>query len=188
MILTDREIELAIRNNRLRIDPPPPSEAYSATAVDLTLAAEAYEWPDPVTGANFELDPGKPGFSYQELRSRFSKPLDLSGDGFSLKTHKFLLAWTRERVVLPVEAGIAARVEGKSSLARLGISVHVTAPTIHAGFEGAVQLEVFNHGPNPVRLRAGMKVCQLIFELTWGTPSKAYAGQFLKQSAENQRA
>jgi dCTP deaminase len=185
VILTDREIQLAIRNNRLRIDPSPPIESYSATSVDLTLAEQAYEWPEPVTGANFELDPGKPGFSYQELRTKFSTPLKLSGDGFPLKTHKFLLAWTHEKINLPVEAGIAARVEGKSSLARLGISVHVTAPTIHAGFEGPVQLEVFNHGPNPVRLRAGMKVCQLIFELTWGTPSKAYAGQFLKQSSEN---
>ena len=78
-------------------------------------------------------------------------------------------------------ARVAARVEGKSSLARLGLAVHVTAPTIHAGFEGQSQLEVINHGRLPIRLRAGMAICQLIFEQTLGFPEIGYGGQFSGQ-------
>jgi dCTP deaminase len=93
------------------------------------------------------------------------------------------LAWTAERVSIPVNSRLAARVEGKSSLARLGIGIHITAPTVHSGFEGQIQLEMFNFGPNAVTLDTGMRVCQLIFEQTVGTPEKGYAGSFAKQAA-----
>ena len=84
-------------------------------------------------------------------------------------------------------ARLAGRVEGKSGLARLGIAVHVTAPTIHAGFEGQVRLEMFNHGAIPVRLRAGMRICQLILEQTLGTPVKSYKGRFAGQTAAGKK-
>ncbi len=85
---------------------------------------------------------------------------------------------------LPIQSRIAARVEGKSSLARLGLGIHVTAPTIHAGFKGEIQLEIAHHGTIPVRLTVGMKVCQLIFEMSLGTPEKGYQGQFQGQAAD----
>jgi dCTP deaminase len=93
----------------------------------------------------------------------------------------FVLGWTEEYIDLPTQSRIAARVEGKSSLARLGIGIHITAPTIHAGFEGTIQLEICNHGTLRVRLTPGMRVCQLIFEQTAGTPEKGYVGQFFGQ-------
>jgi dCTP deaminase len=86
-------------------------------------------------------------------------------------------------VDLNANARLAARIEGKSSLARLGLAVHVTAPTIHAGSKGQIQLEIINHGPLPIRLRPGMPVCQLIFEQTLGVPDRAYGGQFIRQAA-----
>jgi len=76
---------------------------------------------------------------------------------------------------LPVHTRLAARVEGKSSLARFGLGVHITAPTIHSGFALPIRLEIMNHGYLPIRLREGMKICQLIFELTLGTPEKGFA-------------
>jgi dCTP deaminase len=88
------------------------------------------------------------------------------------------------------------RVEGKSSLARLGIGIHVTAPTVHAGFGvkvgdpsylgSQVRLEIFHHGEYPVKLKAGMKVCQLVFEEVHGTPEKGYEsrGRFAVQGAQ----
>jgi dCTP deaminase len=79
---------------------------------------------------------------------------------------------------------LAARVDGKSSLARLGIGVHITAPTIHAGFGvktgdqsyvgSQIRLEILHHGKYPVYLKAGMKICQLVFEEVHGTPLKGY--------------
>jgi dCTP deaminase len=93
-----------------------------------------------------------------------------------------VLGWTEETVELPTHARLAARVEGKSSLARLGIGIHVTAPTIHAGFKGPIQLEFCNHGNLRIKVIPGMPVCQLIFEQTLGTPEKGYKGQFFGQS------
>ena len=59
----------------------------------------------------------------------------------------------------------------------------LTAPTIHAGFDGHIRLEMVNHGKVPIRLRVGMRICQLIFEQTLGTPDKGYKGQFSGQGA-----
>jgi dCTP deaminase len=78
---------------------------------------------------------------------------------------------------------LAARVEGKSGLSRIGLGVHVTAPIIHTGFSDTIQLEIINHGPMLIRLRPGLPICQLVFELTLGMPDKAYEGQFLGQQA-----
>ncbi len=103
-------------------------------------------------------------------------------DGFIINPQAFVLGWTQQNVELPIEARLAARVEGKSSLARLGIGIHITAPTIHAGFKGPIQLEICNHGPFKVKLITGMPVCQLIFEQTLGTPEKGYKGQFYGQT------
>jgi dCTP deaminase len=111
-------------------------------------------------------------------------------NGYDLLPGAFLLGWTVEKLQLPPQSRLAARVEGKSSLARLGLGVHVTAPTIHAGFgykpgSSAVgqplQLEIWNIGPLTIRLTKGMAICQLIFEEVHGTPDKGYAGHFTQQ-------
>ena len=90
---------------------------------------------------------------------------------------------TKETIGLPVTSRLAARVEGRSSLARLGVGIHVTAPTIHAGFKGPIQLEIFNFGPFEIGLEPDMKICQLILEQTLGTPQAGYSGQFFGQKA-----
>jgi deoxycytidine triphosphate deaminase len=105
-------------------------------------------------------------------------------EGYVLYRNKLILGFTKEYVDLRLDTKYAARVEGKSSLARLGLSVHITAPTIHSGFDGCVRLEIVNHGPLPIRLRSGMSICQLIFEQTLGTPDKGYNGQFAGQKSE----
>jgi dCTP deaminase len=53
--------------------------------------------------------------------------------------------------------------------------VHLTAPTIHCGFNDVIRLELFNHGVVPIRLRKEMRICQLVFELTMGTPQKGFS-------------
>ncbi|HFC96858.1 MAG TPA: dCTP deaminase, partial [Thermosulfurimonas dismutans] len=87
-------------------------------------------------------------------------------DPYILHPGKFILGQTLERVALPFsdEECYAARVEGKSSLARCGLIVHFTAPTVHAGFSGPITLEIINLGAFPIALHLGMPICQLIFE------------------------
>jgi len=94
-----------------------------------------------------------------------------------------MLARTQEWIELPRTARLAARVEGRSSLARLGVAVHLTAPVIHAGFRGYITLEITNPGPLPIRLRPGMQICQLVLELLFGTPSKEMTGLFQDQES-----
>ncbi len=178
MVLTDREIEIALDNGQIVIRPRPDlATSLSSTSLDLTLSDIFAEW-TPMSGTT--LHPGASDYSYKDimrLQRRLQQP------SYVIEPRSFVLAWTAEDVTLPETSRIAARVEGKSSLARLGVGVHVTAPTIHSGFSGNIQLEVFNFGPHRIALDAGMRVCQLIFEQTHGTPIKGYSGIFAGQKA-----
>lgn len=105
-----------------------------------------------------------------------------AASGYLLAPQKLILGWSAEYLNLPKDSRVAARVEGKSSLGRLGLGVHITAPTVHAGFDGRIRLEIVNHGQLPIRLRVGMRICQLIFEQTLGTPETGYSGRFAGQT------
>lgn len=102
---------------------------------------------------------------------------------YHLKPHAFVLGQTLEKVELPIlnkKRPLAGRIEGKSSFARCGLLVHFTAPTIHAGFEGTIALEMANFGPFEIVLKPGMYVCQLIVEEVVGIPFRndsAFQGQ-----------
>lgn len=185
MILTDREIQAALSARQIVIDPSPDAAAFSATSVDLTLGSKIQLWKtDDVGGVEKAvINPSAPDYSYASVVRQYTESRELDSNGYVLEPKMFLLAWTHELIELPVSSRIAARVEGKSSLARLGVGVHVTAPTIHAGFSGQIQLEVFNHSPLRVRFVPGFKICQLIFEMTLGTPEHGYSGRFLNQKA-----
>lgn len=195
MILSDREIKAAIARRAIRLSPEPGVEAWSSTAVDLTLDKELVILrPTEVGGVPAPVDPANPHYAFNKLIQGFGDRQLIGPSGFVFKSGSFLLSWTIERISLPHRSRLAARVEGKSSLARLGIGVHVTAPTIHAGFGykagdenypgSPLQLEMWNCGPLDVILTAGMAVCQLIFEQVDGTPEKGYDGRFLVQGPQ----
>jgi len=185
VILTDREIQIGLTRKQIVIDPAPKSDAYSSTSVDLTL--------DPVltlfdVGQEFVMkvvDPTHEKYNIDAALKELTKSHTIdTKTGFDLEPQHLILAWTKEYVHLPIDSRLAARVEGKSSLARMGVGVHITAPTIHAGFDGQIRLEIINHGHLPIKLRPGMKICQLIFEQTLGTPQKGYQGQFSGQGVK----
>jgi dCTP deaminase len=179
LVLTDREIQAAIENGHIKIVPAPDQLAFSSTSLDLTLSKFLQEWKQAAAaGVDQIVCPATAGYSFGEFSAAFANKREIPQDGYILNPNSFVLGWTEEFVELPTQARLAARVEGKSSLARLGIGIHITAPTIHAGFKGNIQLEICNHGPLKVKLNAGMPVCQLIFAQTLGTPHKGYAWQF----------
>ena len=185
MILSDSEIKAAIQYGQIVIDPIPPPLNFTTSALDLTLSAKQFKvWKSPAGNAiNISVDPSQPG-AYKQLAAQFLVDAPVEGDGSILIEPKgFLLALTDERIELPESSRIAARVEGRSSLARLGLGVHVTAPTIHAGFKGNITLEITNHGVFPIKLKPGMIICQLVFEMVFGTPSVAMAGAFQDQNS-----
>ena len=181
MILTDREIKIALEKGQITIDPlPDEATSYNSTAVDLTLSPIVRLFKKGASGIHF--DPGSEEYDYKEVIDMVTTRKELT-DSFTLSPKMLLLAWTRETINIPTNSRLAARVEGRSSLSRIGVGIHLTAPTIHAGFSGPLQLEIVNHGLTPVILRPGMRICQLIFEMTFGTPAKGYSGQFLGQQA-----
>ena len=167
MILTDREIQIALQVGTIVIEPEPADQAYSSTSVDLTLDPMISEFIKPQTGIDLCIDPSSAGYKHDDVLRSVTRQVEIDGtNGYEFRPGKLVLAWSREYVKLHAHARLAARVEGKSSLARLGIAVHVTAPTIHSGFDGQIRLEMINHGAIPVKLRLGMRICQLIFEQT----------------------
>ena len=96
---------------------------------------------------------------------------------YTLKKGEFILATTLERVNIP--KGIAAQVDGKSSIGRLGTLVHFTAGWIDTGFRGEITLEMYNV-LRPLQLYKGMAIAQIIFmEAQF---SKMYSGHYQDQS------
>jgi dCTP deaminase len=201
VILSDREIAAAIANGLIVIDPCPAPELWTSTAIDLTLDSVLMRWKDPAPGATGEaamprhVYPARDGFSVQEMTTdeSLAERFPIPEDGFPLEPRHFVLGYTQQRIYLPNHSRIAARIEGKSSLARLGVGIHVTAPTIHGGFGFnqnnpqtpglPIQLEIFNLGGFIVHLVAGMPICQLILEEIREAPNKGYIGQFSAQEA-----
>lgn len=171
MILSDGEIREALAKGEIVLDPPPADTDYTTSAVDLHLGEQLFELLTPEDLAQGE-PPGveRPivvdvrQIDIRQLSQRYTREVRKEPDGsFLLHPRQFVLGNTRERVELPKESRIAARVEGRSTLARLGLVVHMTAPTIHADFRNIV-LEIYHFGPYTVRIWPGLAFCQLIFE------------------------
>jgi len=195
VILTDREIQIYIERKLITIDPEPDKDkAYQSSAVDLTLDPIISVFKEPgtlVPGVQrfTQINPNDPEFKAEIALKALTTNVDIEseGKGFPLVKGELILGWTREYLDLK-ESRLAARVEGKSSLARFGLTIHLTAPTIHAGYQGRIRLEIVNHGKFPILLRSGMRICQLILEQTFGTPEKGYGGQFKGQMPETPTA
>jgi dCTP deaminase len=185
LILTDREILISLDRQLITIEPRPEEAAFTSSAVDLRLDRVIWIVDDPNVAIEKVIDPRAAGFNAEEVMRELSTEEVIGpATGFPLIPKKLALAWTQESIEMRTETRLAARVEGKSSLSRLGLVVHMTAPTIHAGFEGRIRLEMMNHGAVPIRLWPGMRICQLIFETTLGTAERGYKGQFSGQTVQ----
>src|SRR5438093_1220859 len=118
MILCDREIQEALRQNRLLIDPFPDADHMASTSVDLRLAAQLDRWefPEHAAALGLRFRPAHEDFIYKSLERQYTKPIRLEQHGYDLAPHHFILGYTLERIYLPHSSRLCARVEGKSSL------------------------------------------------------------------------
>lgn len=122
------------------------------SSYDLTLSNELRI---PIPGKRIDLRKDDPRECMESIQ--FSEYVILPG--------KCILASTNEIVKCPHH--LSARVDGKSSIGRLFMAVHVTAGVIDAGWNGQITLEIANHGPWEIVLWAGMSIAQLsYFQLT----------------------
>ena len=161
MILCDKDILQEIENGNLRFDPMIETDQVSTSSIDLRLANVFTVPNQPKPGISVAIDPG--AISAEDVFDDYAKKVDVpSGDTFELNPGDFVLGYTLERIELPND--LAARIEGRSSMARFGVSVHQSAPTVQASFAGQLRLEISNVGPFTVLLEPGMRFCQLIVE------------------------
>jgi len=158
MILSDRDIKKAIKDGRVAVISPEGDHEKNihASSMDLRLGKyfKVYEHSKfPV------LDPLK-----MDSFAGLTKLVEITNpeEPFIVHPGDFVLGVTMESVKLADD--IVARVEGRSSIGRLGIIIHSTAGFIDAGFEGTITLEITNINRMPVALYPGMRVCQLAFE------------------------
>jgi len=122
MILSDRETRAARARGAIRITPEPAPAAWSSTAVDLTLDGPLSCWEAPKDQRAPLICPHAADFDFAVLSRQLGREVPLGKQGHVVEPLSFLLGWTVERIQLPHTARLAARVEGKSSLARLGLA------------------------------------------------------------------
>lgn len=109
-----------------------------------------------------------------------------AGDRFILHPGEFVLGSTLERVALPDD--LVARLEGKSSLGRLGLLIHSTAGYVDPGFDGTITLELSNVARLPISIHPGMAIGQISF-LQMTTPvDRPYRGKYQGQSGPTSSA
>src|SRR6476469_2762143 len=150
-VLSDGTIRRLVAEGRIRIEPWDPLMVQPAS-VDLKLGTsfrvfhnhriQVIDLADPPTGLteHVEVDDDEP---------------------FVIHPNEFVLGRTEEQVELP--ADVVARIEGKSSLGRLGLIVHATAGFVDPGFRGSLTLEITNLTRVPIKLYAGLAIAQLSF-------------------------
>lgn len=171
MRLCDRDIEKYLAEGIIALDPQPSVDRINGATVDVRL-----------------------GHSFRVFREYSAPYIDLSGpreevtaqlnqvmsdemilgedDKFFLHPGVLALATTLESVKLP--ANVIGWLDGRSSLARLGLMVHVTAHRIDPGWEGKIVLEFYNSGKLPLALKPGMVIGALSFEVLSGDASRPY--------------
>ena len=173
-VLSDRDIRAALEAGRIRIDPYD-ADCLQPSSVDLHLDREFRVFRN---NRYAYIDVREPQPDLTEMISI------ADGDPFILHPGEFVLGQTLEWVELPDD--LVARLEGKSSLGRLGLLIHSTAGYVDPGWEGTLTLELSNVANLPITLYYGMRIGQISFlrltspvERPYGSPAlgSKYQGQ-----------
>lgn len=175
MLLSDRDILAEVDAGQIALNPWDPA-MLQPSSVDVRLdkyfrVFENHRYP--------HIDPA-------EEQPELTRLIEVGdGEPFVLHPGEFVLGSTWEQVSLP--ATVAARLEGKSSLGRLGLLTHSTAGFIDPGFSGHVTLELSNMATLPVKLWPGMKIGQLCFFRLSSEAEHPYGSQKYGSRYQGQR-
>jgi dCTP deaminase len=171
MRLCDKDIEISIANNEIIIVPKPDTSMISGVSVDIRLGNEFRVFQDH-TAPYIDLS-GPKAEVQKAMDSVMSNEIIIpDGEAFFLHPGELALAVTYESVTLP--DNIVGWLDGRSSLARLGLMVHVTAHRIDPGWSGQIVLEFYNSGKLPLALRPKMKIAALNFETMSSSAARPY--------------
>lgn len=156
MVLSDRGLKKALKIGSIVITPSPdPKTQFGSCSIDLRLGNTFRVFEHSRRGF---IDPSKKDYSREITREIRVK----MGEHFVIQPGDFVLAVTLERV--KIANNLMGRLEGRSSLGRLGIVVHSTASIFDPGWNGKCVLELGNLGRMAVSLTVGMRICAMTFE------------------------
>jgi len=175
VVLSDRDIRAEITAGRIVIDPYTP-EAVQPSSVDLHL------------DRRFRVFKNSryPYIDVRQEQPELTELVEIAGDDpFILHPGEFVLGSTLERVQLPDD--LVARLEGKSSLGRLGLLIHSTAGYVDPGWEGNLTLELSNVANLPITLYDGMKIGQISFQRLSSPVEVAYGDARIGSRYRGQR-
>jgi len=171
MILSDKTLRQQLADGRIVIDPLDES-LVQPSSIDVRISNLFRVFRNHTAGV---IDVKRDQTDLTEL-------VEMPDDGseaFMLHPGEFVLGSTLERVAVPND--LVGRVEGKSSLGRLGLLIHSTAGFIDAGFDGHITLELANVASLPITLYPGMKIGQISF-MQMTSPAENPYGQGAKGS------
>jgi dCTP deaminase len=175
VLLSDRDIRAELESKRVILDPYDEAMV-QPSSVDVRIDRyfrlfDNHKYP--------VIDPA-------QEQPDLTRLVEVVGDeAFVLHPGEFVLASTYEMVTLPDD--VAARLEGKSSLGRLGLLTHSTAGFIDPGFSGHVTLELSNVATLPIKLWPGMKIGQLCFFQLSSPAEHPYGSQLMGSRYQGQR-
>ena len=175
MLLSDRDIRAELESGRVQLDPID-MNMIQPSSIDVRLDKffrlfDNHKYPF--------IDPA-------EEQPDLTRAVEVSADEpFILHPGEFVLGSTFELVTLPDD--IAARLEGKSSLGRLGLLTHSTAGFVDPGFSGHVTLELSNVATLPIKLWPGMKIGQLCFFRLTSASENPYGSEKYGSRYQGQR-
>ena len=169
MILSDRDIKKYLKLGKIKIKPKPNfKEQLGPCSLDLHLG-NVFKTFKPTQYPYLDL---KRKMDFEECMEEIKVD---DGAPFIVQPKEFIIAVTREEIILSDD--IMARLDGRSSLGRVGLVVHSTAARFDPGWKGKAVMELGNLGIMPIILYPGMRICAMTFE-TLSTPAEI---PYLKQ-------
>lgn len=174
VILSDRSIKEQLDAGRIVIEPMG-ENAVQPSSVDLRIDRHFRVFRNHTLGL----------IDVRENLEELTELVEITDDEpFILHPGEFVLGSTLERVVVPTD--LVARLEGKSSLGRLGLLIHSTAGFVDAGWDGQLTLELSNVANLPITLYAGMKIGQISFQQMTSEAEHPYGSTEIGSKYQNQ--
>lgn len=171
MRLCDSDIIAALNEGRIQLDPRPEDRVISGVSVDLRLG-HRFRVFSSHTIPYIDLSGSREQVNRSVEKVMGDEIVISEQDTFVLHPGELALGITLEAITLPDD--LVGWLDGRSSLARLGLMVHVTAHRIDPGWSGNIVLEFFNSGKLPLALRPGMAIGAMSFETLSGPAQRSY--------------
>ena len=160
MILSDRDIREFMKLGKIRFEPAISDDQIGPGSVDLTLSDRFWKLRDDIRVMDLSVMRFE-DVSEQVVASEIVVP-----------PHGLVIGMTREKIYL--DDDVCGWIEGRSRYARMGLSIHSASGFIHPGSHNHQVLEILNLTHYPMKLRAGIRIAQVVFELTRSRAEKPY--------------